>query len=128
MQMPSKLLLRLKEMSHLSEVFMQSEHGEPVKLEMVKRVAVSVDADGPPMVELTMYSPDTFLEVPISDKTSEAICYHERSKLLGFLTTDDIAALRDLREELRNDWEGIEEQRELDALDKVLSEVSRQGK
>jgi hypothetical protein len=133
--MPSKLICNLREMSHLSEVLIQHDDGPPVKLRMVKSVNFMADAEGPPTVELVMYAPDTALEVAISDRTAEAIAYHERSKLLGFLSTTDRERLAELRNGLQRALEagmglGLWAATAgcIDVLSKIVAEFARQQK
>lgn len=94
--MPSKLLVHLSESgSHHSKICLQQGDDPPVELRHVERISISQTSDGgPPMVELTMWTPDFDATVAISDRTAEAIVMHERRNLLAFLTTTERDAIK----------------------------------
>lgn len=95
------------------------------KLKRVKSLVVRADADGTIEVDMTMYAANLDTEVIITRANAEAILAAEYGRQLAFLTTSDRQAIRELREELRNDWEGTEPQPGLVALDKLIAELDR---
>lgn len=124
--MPSKLILNLHELSHASEVLLQTDGSEPVKLNRVKRVTLTADAeDGPPTVELCMYSPDFQGEVLISDWTAEAIALHERRRALEFLDDKDAGYILELRHTLVRVLEWPEDDSRLKPIDKIIAELAK---
>lgn len=123
--MPSKLILNLHEVPHFSEIMLQEEGADPVKLNRVKRVILTADAEDPTTVELHMFSPDFQGEVLVSDLTAEAIVLHERQRALSFLDDADVYALRR--------WHDLGANRHGDpcapdvvvALDKLIAELAK---
>jgi len=106
--MPSKIVFNLVEMaSNGGHVYLQHDGELPVELRRVKRLVVVAEAGDPPMVELTMYSPDFESEVLISDLTAEAIAMHERQRQLAFISEAEAASLRELLEVLGGIYAGL---------------------
>lgn len=125
--MPSKLILNVRGMSggHESHVHLQYEGEDPVELKRVKRAILTVDEDGPPMVELHVYSPDFDNEVLITDYTAEAIVMHERQQQLSFLTGADVAGLIALRHTLINVLEFPPDDDRLKPIQKIIAELEK---
>lgn len=78
-----------------------------------------------PSVRVTMLEPDLDSFVEISDDTAAAIVRVHDDRSMPFLTDEEAAGLRRLREQLRNDWDPHDGAGRLVALDKIIEVLDR---
>lgn len=126
--MPDKIILEAQAdpgcIASNGKVFIEID-GIRKQLKRVKSIVIRADCEGVMEADLTLYAANLETEVVITKANADAVLAVEYGRQLGFLSDTEAEALRQMREELRNDWEGIEAQEELAAFDKILAVLAR---